>query len=179
MLSHGYTILEVADTLLFMWMAPTWPATARFFLLALLVGLPILFVFRRPAAEFGARHMHFTFLTPRIIGLGAPALSLAAGLGLWLARPAPPLIQWRLDKEGVTLQSPNGKSSMKWSEVVSIQFDERSPEPEKAAVVLKTKDGREAWFILSWLQQVHREKLLSWINNHAPVRLGAAPSSSK
>lgn len=179
MLSHGYTILEVADTLFFMWMPPTWPATARFFLLALLVLLPVLFIFRSRAAEFGARHMHFTFLTPRRIGLGAPALSLAAGLGLWLARPAPPLIQWRLDKEGVTLQSPNGKSSMKWSEVVSIQFDERSPEPDKAAVILKSQDGREAWFILSWLEPPHREKLLSWINSHAPVRVGAASAPTK
>ncbi len=172
-------MIELKDALIFLWMLPSLSGGWRGACLGLLAVLPFLFLFRRPAAAFAGKHLHWTGVTPKTLGLLAPSLSILAGTLLWFTRQPQPAIQWHLTREGAVLKSVNGETSLRWPDVESVTFDVRSPSPENASLIVKTKDGKEAWFVLSWLQPAHREKLLSWINAQAPGKLGVITGDLK
>lgn len=176
-LSTGYVLLEKGAELTLRWMSPTLPL---FF--ALLAGagvflLPLAFFFRIPVAAWTSRHLHWR-LTPRMLAFGAPGLSIVCAVGLFFARPPRPVIEWKFNNEGFEIQSLNGAARMKWPEVASARFDDRAPNLQKASLVLKSTDNREAWFILEWLVPAHREKVLSRISAALPRKV-RIPSTSK
>lgn len=166
-LSTGYTLFEKGAELTLRWMSPTLPLFFAILAVAGVLLLPLAFYFRTPVAAWTARHLHWR-LTPRAVGFLAPGLSIVCAVGLFFARPARPVIEWRFNDEGFEIQSLNGAARMKWSEVVSARFDDRAPDLQKASLVLKSADNREAWFILEWLVPTHREKVLSRIRNALP-----------
>lgn len=169
---NDYSIFESSGTMLFQWMTPSLPGEIRALCVGLLALSPFLFLFRGALAPFARKHLHLGFVSPDRLAWAAPALSLIAALGLWLGRPSPPMIQWRLGPASFELKSANGVAAMRWDEVERVRFDERSPTPEKAAMILTSKSGKEAWFVLSWLRPEHREKLILEVNARAPGRLG-------
>ena len=169
MFSQGYSITAWADHLQVVWMSPALPAALKGSLVLLLLLFPILFFFRVRLAGFMAQHMHMP-VSPRGLGIGAPLLSIAAGITLFFARPATPAIEWKFDTTGFLARSINGAVSMKWDDVASARLDERDPQQDKASLVLKSKEGKEAWLVLHWLQPQHRTQVMAFLKPLAEGR---------
>jgi hypothetical protein len=177
-LSTGYVLIEKGAELTLRWMSPTLPFFFAVVASAGVLLLPLAFFFRTPLAAWTARHLHWR-LSPRALAFLAPGLSIVCAVGLFFTRPARPVIEWRFNDEGFEIQSLNGAARMKWSEVASARFDDRAPNLQKASLVLKAADNREAWLILEWLLPAHREKVLSRIRKSLPKSGGFLPKDEK
>jgi len=175
-LSTGYTLFEKGAELTLRWMSPTLPLFFAILAGAGVLLLPLAFFFRTPVAAWTARHLHWR-LTPRALAFLAPGLSIVCAVGLFFARPARPVIEWRFNNDGFEIQSLNGAARMKWAEVASARFDDRAPDIQKASLVLKSADNREAWLILEWLVPAHREKVLARISAGLPRKVKLPPAS--
>jgi hypothetical protein len=156
-----YSILEEAGTFIVEWARPTLPIEIKAIALLLLAILPFLYIFRDPFARFADRHLHIHW-SPKTFGVLAPAISLACATLLLFVKEPGGMIFWNLDATKVSVKSPNGSAAMNWDDVDSAVFNEKSP--EKSTLVLKTKNGKELWLILSWLYPVHQEKAIDFIN---------------
>jgi hypothetical protein len=170
-LFNSYTISETQKVLAVIWGSPSLPEGLRWGCVFLLTLLPALFLFRLQIARGAARFVPNIAPSPRTVGLLAPGLSLLLGGLLWFTQPSEPLIEWIFSPEGVFLKSPRGAVRLRWDEIASIRLDDRNPDPELASLILKTKDGREAWIILEWLEPLHREKILSRLEAERPGQL--------
>jgi hypothetical protein len=65
---------------------------------------------------------------------------------------------------------------MTWAEVASARFDDRAPDADTAALVLKSADNREIWLILEWLVPSHRQKVLERVSAGLPRKVKIPPA---
>ena len=156
-----YDVFEEGGSLLIRWMEPSLPVEIKVVAVGLLAVLPFLYFFRGPIARFADRHLHIHW-SPNVFGILAPALSLVCGILLLFVKNPTGMIYWDLEPAGAFVKSPSGAAHLEWDDVDSAVFDEKSH--EKSTLVLKTKKGQELRLVLSWLESVHREKAIDYIN---------------
>lgn len=173
MLFNSYTITEVPGTMSILWSSPTLPPFLRGLCLAGLGILPFVFFFRAALSRGWARWNLRPALSPRTLGGAVPGLSLLLGGALWFSGPSRPLILWQFTSDGIYLKSDRGETRLLWKDIDSTRLDDRNPNPELAGLILRAKDGREAWLVLEWLTPLQREKVLDWVEGALPGKLPA------
>lgn len=156
-----YTFFEQPGSTIVEWMEPVLPIEIKVISLLLLATMPLLLLFRVPFAHFADRHLHIHG-SPRLFGTGAVILSLAGGILLLFVKEPRTAIYWNFGNTGVSVKSPNGTAGLKWSDVDVGAYDDKSPEP--ATLTLKSKDGKTVWLVLSWMEPLHQEKVVAFIN---------------
>lgn len=166
-----YTLFEKTGSLIVQWMRPTLPVEIKVLSIGLLVLLPFLFFFRAPFARFADRYLHVHW-SPKIFGILAPTVSLVCGFLLLFVKEPEGMIYWNLGTTGVSVKSPNGNAALNWSEIDAATFDTQSPEP--ATLVLKSKEGRNVWLVLSWVEPEHQDKVIDFINQATDNRFNLA-----
>lgn len=164
---NEYELSEHAGSLLVEWMKPTLPIEIKMICLGVLVLLPFLFIFRRPIARFSDRHLHIHW-SPTVFGILAPLMSLVCGVLLFFVREPAPKIFWGLGPIGITVKTPNGPTSLRWSDVDSAAYDAQNP--EKTTLVLKSKEGQNIQLVLAWVAPEHQDKILGFINQSTKNR---------
>lgn len=173
-----YTLTEQAGSILVEWMGPTLPIEIKYILLALLVLMPFLFFFRHSIARFADRHLHIHW-GPIAYAVGAPVLSILCGILLCFDKGPETMIAWNLRENGVYVKSPNGKAEMAWAEVQTAVYPEPKSKPDIAALVLKTKDGRQVWLDFSGLAPEHEATILAFINRSTNNRFTLHPDETR
>ncbi len=162
MIPSEYTLYEEAGSLIVEWMKPVLPIEIKVISLLFLVAMPLLFIFRGTFARFADRHLHI-HANPKVFGILAPSISLVCGVLLIFAREPQAMTYWNFGTEGISVKNPNGTAALPWTAVENAAYDEQSP--EKATLVLKSKEGKKVALVLSWIFPEHQNKILGFIND--------------
>lgn len=177
-MTPNYEIIEQAGTLLIEWPTATLPLEIKILASIVLFATPFLYFFRNGISRFAIKHLHFPF-GPKVYGLAAPILSLACGVILFFNRDPKPAATWTLTPEGAAVVTVEKRVKMDWKDVETATQPPPKPGDSSAPIVLKSKDGKELWLPMAWLELEHQQKVIEFINRATASKYKLAlPSES-